>query len=148
MDSNWQENYAKEQARIAREGAAVLRQSMKDEDIALVVATYSGGNDEGSIEEIRGFTLAEVEANPVLADFSYHDDYGWDLGKELEGWDDWTDPRHTALEMILGEYEGSFAGDYEVNGALLVRLEGDQVRHKVNRSVGTTQYEDDNTAWV
>lgn len=73
-----------------------------------VVVGFSGGNDEGGIEEVYGFRAGSDE--PVSLEL------------------DWNDPLYELLEKPIDDEYGSFAGDFSVCG---------QVEYDVENRVAT-----------
>lgn len=108
----------------AEENKAKLFAAMKEHGVSYLEAHYSGGNDEGGVDEVE-----------VLKDAS-----GGLVTIESMGWQH---PIQEACDRVLSGEFGTWAGDFSASG----RLYADMKENKVWRSGSTSTYIDDGATY-
>jgi hypothetical protein len=104
----------------AEEAKGKLFEAMQEYGVHHLEASYSGGNDEGGVDELE--VLKDADGNDI----------------EVEGLG-WQHPLQSAVDSVLSVDFGSWAGDFSASGT----LHADRKENKVWRTGSTSQYVDD-----
>lgn len=101
-----------------------LLAAMKQYGVSYLEAHYSGGNDEGGVDDLE--VLKDAEGNDVELD---------DLS--------WEHPLQQAADNVLSTEFGSWAGDFTAYGV----LEADAKTGEVKRTGQMSSYDDDSAEY-
>ena len=85
----------------------------------LLVADYSGGNDEGGVQQITLHATIERDDDGYAQVDHHHSD----PSDEIPYSGDWNDPLWEGCNRILSTKYGSWAGDYSAWGVLYIDVE-------------------------
>ena len=109
-------------------------------------ASYSGGNDEGGVDGVSIYRLAEEGQTENIAHLHLgvdYDDYITcvDVSPAREGFG-WDDPLWDAFQDLLNHDFGTWAGDFSASGSVFVDVD----KKRIWRTGEISTYTDDDTA--
>jgi hypothetical protein len=87
--------------------------------VQLLAADYSGGNDEGGVQQITLYATIVRDDDGFAKVDSRHAETWTET--PYDG--DWNDPLHEGCDRILSTMYGSWAGDYSAWGVLYIDVE-------------------------
>lgn len=98
--------------------------AMKEHGVSYLEASYSGGNDEGGVDEVE--ILKDADGGSITIENMA-----------------WEHPIHEACDSVLGTEFGSWAGEFTAYG----RLYADMKEGKVWRTGQQSSYHDDGATY-
>lgn len=107
----------------AEQAKSKLFEAMRTHGVGYLEASYSGGNDEGGIDEVD--VLKDSHGNPMELELS------------------WQHPINEACDGMLSVEFGSWAGDWSAHG----RLFADAKEQKVWREGEQSSYSEDSATY-
>lgn len=127
----------------AETAKAALFEQMKEVGASRLEASYSGGNDEGGVDEIKVLIDADGRTIPVPERWydrpATAEDDDWEIRKGIvHVWN----PLWEAADSVLSTEFGSWAGEYSAHGTLFADLKEGRVWRQGEMEVST--YEEDN----
>ena len=110
----WHDHYGSPETHLRE-----LLTLLEAKGVKLLAAEYSGGNDEGGVQQLTLYSTIERDSDG----FANVEPRHGETWAEIPYDGDWNDPLHQGCDRILSTKYGSWAGDYSAWGFLYIDVE-------------------------